>query len=391
MKQKRRKQHNQRFEVLSGEGRRFSFSRLKQALFFYILLFIALVVIVQVGYHWLGEQFLSWRLQIVAAEPGVMQQEIMVKGVVTRQEIVIKAPADGLVLQITAAGERVPAGTELIKLGVVSQAEIQAMRGSEGQEPDKDLWRQLITYWQQIFAAENEGKAEQNEETDNNTQQQTVGGSGENAFEEILTICNEHPGHISYYIDGWEAYNGSLYLSGEEYDQNIREGIITAEGDLVEAGQPIIKVVDNWHWFFNVVLPLYPGRLVAELPVVEIVFNFAPYEPVQADLYCFEIDEPGHEVHLTFIIEKQLAGFDQARWAEASLIYRRRQGIIVPAEAVFEKELTSGVYLNQGGRVVFAPVTVIEKQEEKIMVDGIAPFNLVISRPELVEEGQRLR
>ncbi|MCJ7806745.1 MAG: hypothetical protein MUP57_04290, partial [Clostridia bacterium] len=340
--------------------------------------------------HWLGEQFLSWRLQIVAAEPGVMQQETMVKGVVTRQEIIIKAPADGLVLQITAAGERVPAGTELIKLGVVSQAEIQAMRGSEGQEPDKDLWRQLISYWQQIFASENEGKAEQNEETDNNTQQLAVDGSGENAFEEILTICNEHPGYISYYIDGWEAYNGPLYLSGEEYDQSIREGIITTEGDLVVVGQPIIKVVDNWHWFFNVVLPLYPGRLVAELPVVEIVFNFAPYEPVQADLYCFEIDEPGHEVRLTFIIEKQLAGFDQARWAEASLIYRRREGIIVPAEAVFEKDLTSGVYLNQGGRVVFAPVAVLEKQEEKIMVDGIAPFNLVISRPELVEEGQRL-
>jgi hypothetical protein len=62
---KKKKLAKQRFEVLPGEGKRFSFSVFKQAAVFYILLLLVLVVLAQLGYHWLGEQFLVWRLQVV--------------------------------------------------------------------------------------------------------------------------------------------------------------------------------------------------------------------------------------------------------------------------------------------------------------------------------------
>jgi len=398
LKQKpKKKVRHQHLEVLSGEGRRFSFSRIRQAFIFYLLLLIALVVIIHLGYHWLGGQFLAWRLQVVAAEPGVIEQEARANGIVTRKEEVVRAPADGLILQLANAGERVAAGTELIKIGVVSETDWQLLRGYDGHEPDEDLWRKLLNYWQHFFNQDSEDESEDDSEDDEERNEISEPVEHDQAgdyidgvaFKDIIIIYNENPGHLSYYIDGWEEYNGPYYGPYEE-GKNDREGSPVVEGDLVEKGQPILKIVDNWHWFYSVVLPLHPGKIIAGFPSVEIVFDFAPNEPVQAKLYHFEIVELTKEVQLTFIVEKQLTGFDQARWTEASLLFRRQQGIIVPAAALFEKERRTGVFLNQGGRVVFHPVTVIERQEDKVMVEGLTPYSLVISRPELVEEGQRL-
>ncbi len=390
MKQKpKKKVRRQHLEVLSGEGRRFSFSKLRQAFVFYLLLLIALVVIIHLGYHWLGGQFLAWRLQVVAAEPGVIQQEARASGVVIRKEEVVRAPADGLILQLATAGERVPAGAELIKLGVVSEGYLQSLRGYDGDEPDEDLWRQLITYWQQFVVQESEDEEEQTEVSGFGEREQAGDEIETVAFKEILIIYSEKPGHLSYFIDGWEDLSGPYYGLYEEVE-NVWEEQPVIEGDLVEKGQPILKVVDNWQWFYSVTLPLHPGQVIAGFQFVEIVFDFAPNEPVQAKIHHFEIDQLAKEVQLTFVIEKQLTGFDRVRQTEASLLFRRQQGIIVPADALFEKERRTGVYLNQGGRVVFHPVTVIERQEEKVLVEGLTPYSMVISRPELVEEGQRL-
>jgi putative membrane fusion protein len=385
----KKKRRHKRFEVLPGEGRRFSFSRLRQALFFYILLFVALAIIIQLGYHWLGGQFLAWRLQVVAAEPGVMQQEVSVEGLVTRHEEVIAAPANGFILQLAPAGERVPAGSEIMKLGVVSREELQLLQGDEENEPDEDRLNQLVNYWQQIISRVSDNEEEEDEWADTEIQEQAGANVKEISYNEVLIIYNGNPGYLSYYIDGWEGYNGPYYLT-DENDETAWEGSAVAEGDLVEAGQPLIKIVNNWHWYFNLILPPHPGYKLGDFPTVEIEFDFAPGDPVTAKLNNYEVDETTNNAHLTYIIEKQLYGFDRVRRVEATLRFKRQQGIIVPAEALLEKDHHTGVYLNKGGRVVFHPVTVVERQEEKVMVEGLSPYSLVISRPELVQEGQRL-
>ena len=409
MKKKNLKQNRQRLTVIPGEGRRFSFATVKQALVFYILLLIALVVIVQLGYHWLGGQFLAWRLQVVEAEMGIMQQELTINGIVTRQEEIIRAPASGILLNLVVEGERAPIGAELATIGVLSRSSMEALRGSEEVDPDQDLWDTILDYWHNIFPYETGKEAVQGEElnqnedadsdqdngslesgaADNRTGEPVI-VQGETVFEELLVIYNERPGFVSNFIDGWENHSGPIYKTQEELEENIYDGAYILEGDLVNAGEPILKIIDNWRWFFSVVLPLHPGSTIAEMQTVDIKFAFAPGEPVKAERHNYEIDQSGRQVLITYVIGKQFPGFDLVRQTEATLIYRRQQGIIVPAEAVFKKEDEEGVFLNQGGRVIFQPVNVIEKQEDKVMVDGIVPFSLVISRPELVEEGQRL-
>lgn len=395
MSNKRPKYNQQHLKVLPGEGKRFSFANFKQAVVFYTLLLIALVVIIQLGYHWLGDQFLAWRLQVVAAEPGVMQEEVYADGVVTRLEEVVASPAAGMVLHLAAAGERFPAGSKLATIGVLSRAEMQALRGSEEQEPDEDLWDQLTVYWQQVFKAEDDqedGVVNEASEDENSAPLRDPG-----TFQELVSVYNEEPGLLSTYIDGLEKFKGPYYPlpveNAAEEDQNDdqgNDGFQIKEGDLVDVGQPILKIVNNWQWYFSLILPLHPGRTLAGLPELEIIFSFSEEEAVPAILYHSEIDEQNQKVRLTYLIEKQLPGFDQARFSDATLIYNRRQGIIVPEEAIFDKSGQIGLYLNQGGRVVFQPVSIVQRQDGKAMVEDLEAYSMVISRPDLVQEGQRL-
>ncbi len=375
MENKRLRKAKQRFEVLPGAGKRFSFSNIRQAAVFYILLLLALVILVQLGYHWLGEQFQSWRLGVIEAEQGYMQQQAELWGVVTRHETVITSPVDGVILHLAALGERVPVGSELARIGQLTPAEMQLLLDTAEPDLGEELWEKIQQYWHEVFPDED---------------QYLEAGEGLPLFTNMITIESPEAGFLSYYIDSWEDRRQPLYLPEEELETLVPTGTYVFEGDLVQRGEPILKLVDNWQWYFSSVVPFHPGRLIAILPQVELLFEFAPGDPVAATLISHEIDEAAQEVRLTYQINRQLPGFDLVRLTSATLLYEQKSGIIVPEAAVFKKEKLTGVYLNQSGRVIFTEVTVVEKQEDKVMVEGLQPGSLIITRPDLVTEGQRL-
>ena len=375
MENKRLRKAKQRFEVLPGAGKRFSFSNIRQAAVFYILLLLALVILVQLGYHWLGEQFQSWRLGVIEAEQGYMQQQAELWGVVTRHETVITSPVDGVILHLAALGERVPVGSELARIGQLTPAEMQLLLDTAEPDLGEELWEKIQQYWHEVFPDED---------------QYLEAGEGLPLFTNMITIESPEAGFLSYYIDSWEDRRQPLYLPEEELETLVPTGTYVFEGDLVQRGEPILKLVDNWQWYFSSVVPFHPGRLIAILPQVELLFEFAPGDPVAATLISHEIDEAAQEVRLTYQINRQLPGFDLVRLTSATLLYEQKSGIIVPEAAVFKKEKLTGVYLNQSGRVIFTELTVVEKQEDKVMVEGLQPGSLIITRPDLVTEGQRL-
>lgn len=426
---KKKRLARQRFEVLPGEGKRFSFSNFKQAALFYVLLLLALVVIVQLGYHWLGEQFLAWRLQVIEARPGEMNQEVTVLGYITRHEEVIYAPANVVILSLAPDGQRVASGDELARLGIIPAGDLPALQGTEEEEPDLALLDQLLDYWDTLFNKHEESPAEEDEhaaagpidhsardeeESENDLATEAV---PESSLRDAIIIYCDEPGLVSYYTDGLEDEAGPLYLvvtTEEDFEEEneqkepeqaeeeisasfeqatlpVIDGKLAEPGQLVEAGEPLLKIVDNWHWYYSLVLPLHPGRSLAELQQLEISFSFASDYPVQARLLESEIDEEARQVRLFYRIDSQLPGFERERLTESTLLYRRQSGIIVPSEALLEKEEKTGLFINQGGRVVFKPVSVIDRQDDQVLVEGLDPFSMVISRPDLVEEGQRFR
>ncbi len=376
MKNKRERRDKKGLRVLPGEGRRFA--SLRQSLVFYLLLAMAAALIVQFSYHWLGGQFLAWRLQIVAAEMGYMQKEYRVEGLIIRNEQPVYAPASGLILELQPAGKRVAAGADPLKMGVIPE---QAFSGlsSEGEDQSENINEEELQYWKDLFAGMAGGS------TKKVTPSDTVSNSAA-----IISLVVEAPGFLSYHIDGFEGYESTPYIRRDDYEAMRQDTEPLSEGDPVAKGDPLFKIVNNWQWEYSFSLPLEPGKTVAGFSAIDIVFDFHPDESLRAALIDAEIDEQGQVVWVTCMLDRQLEGFDRVRWAGANLQYDRKRGIIIPAGAVTRIDDLPGVYINHGGRVVFKPVTVIESRGEEVMVEGLAEYSMVISNPELVEEGQRL-
>ena len=92
---------------------------------------------------------------------------------------------------------------------------------------------------------------------------------------------------------------------------------------------------------------------------------------------------------MTYCIREQFPGFENLQRAAAELILEREEDHY-PAAALVEHEGYSGVFLNQGGMVKFQEITVLASKDGELLVEGLEPDSMVITRPELVEEGQRL-
>ena len=428
MDDRKKRAARQRFEVFEGGGKRFSFSNFKRTFIFYLLLLLALAVVVQLGYHWLGEQFLSWRLQVFEAEKAQMLKEVYAAGLVTRHEELISASQNVVVLKLAPDGQRVAAGEELARLGLFNPADWPSdeEEAAGAEERSGSFFEEAKNYWHNLIGngeveeeplseteaephsgpAENEKEAEQIPQSAGQEEEALAGGlSAAELSVDALSVFAGRPGFVSHYCDGLEGCAGACYPAeikqqlqetnsneaGETEEEDQEPGLVRKEGDRVYAGEPLLKLVDNWHWYFSAVLPLHEGRPLTQLKTVALIFDFASSASVTGELFHFETDEAKQKVYLTYIVDKQLPGFDRARLTGAFIQYGQHWGIVVPARAVFEKEGQSGVYINSGGRVVFKAVTVTEKQEERLMVEGIEPHTLVIARPDLVEEGQRFR
>ncbi len=376
MSRRRATDRERQFTVIPGEGKP---ERRGKAFVFYLILALVLVLVLQTGYHWVSAQVLAQRLQVVAAEPGYMDSSIELEGYIVREEKVVYSPCSGVVLEMHPDGERVSSGTPLVTLAVMSPAEIASLSESEA-EPE-GWWDEVIGFFHHWLGGEAE------EETEESLP--LFSGEIPPWHSEREVVPAPEAGLLSYHLDGWENLNGETMLALGR-SEALPEPSRLVKGAVVKAGQPLFKIVDNWHWNYHAVLPLDPGRTAAAQETVHITFDFAPDKPVRAELQDAQLDAAAGEVRLHYLLEHQLPGFEAARRAQAVISFQRQKGLIIPAAALLTQDGQAGVYLNSGGTVIFAPVTVLRLQDEKALVEGLEPYAMVISAPELVREGQRL-
>jgi hypothetical protein len=369
---------HRRLEVLPGGGRRFA--HFKQAAVFYVILALTALLVLQAGYHWMGPFILARRLQVVAAEEGTMEQRIGVEGMLTRRELLLKAPCSGVIVELAPSGERAAAGTAAAVLAPLTPAELEKLQEEEETQAEY-FWEKIKSYLARITGAQEEEDSER---------QLIVTGQLPPWLADRVNLLLPEAGLLLHQLDGWENVAGNPCLTAEEFAAASRDNFTAVEGLYVEEGRPILKLIDNWHWFYHMVLPLDPGRTVAARNTVLLEFSFAPGQPVSADLISAEIDNENEKVCLTYCVTQQFAGFEGLRWSSADLIIDRREGIIIPAGALVDREGVAGVFLNQGGKVKFNEVAIIRIMDDRAMVEGIEAGSMVIARPALVEEGQRL-
>ena len=365
-------------KVLPGEGRRFF--RFRQAAAYYIIIILTALLVVQAGYHWMGPFIMARRLKIVSAAEGRMERRVQVEGMVARRELLLRAPCSGIILELAPPGERAAAGAAAAVLAPLTEAERQELMGEEEQQAET-YWDRIRQYLLRITG----GEAEDDEEAPF-----VMTGEIPGWLHERVILSLPEAGLLLHRLDGWEGSGENTYLTAEEYAAAAKKPFEAITGLYVEKDQPIMKVVDNWQWFFQIMLPLEEGRIAAVWDSVILEFDAAEGRPIPARLHSVDIDAGSELVRLAYSLDRQLDGCEDLRRLKGELVFDRRQGVIIPAEALVESHGAEGVFLNQGGRVKFNAVDVIRLQDGGAMVEGLEPGSMVIARPELVEEGRRL-
>jgi len=373
----RRAAARERLRVLPGKGRRFA--HLRQAAIFYIILGLLGLLILQAAYHWIGPHFLARRLQIVTAVAGALEKKLTVEGLHTREEQLLTAPCSGVIIELAPPGERAPAGSAAAVIAPLSAEEKRQLE--EQASSTESPWERLKGFISELIGGTGEKKGEA---------PFLITGTMPPWTAESVTLPLPRAGLLLHRLDGWEESSESPYFSAEQYAEISKETFVAQEGLWVEQGQPLVKLIDNWQWYYNLLLPLDPGRTLAARESVLCKFDFAPDEPVKALLMEAEIDAEAEEVRLTYCIREQFPGFEGLRWSRAELLLERSEGIIIPAAALVEREGERGVYLNRAGAVKFQPVTVLAEEGEQLAVEGLEPDSMVITHHALVREGQRL-
>lgn len=341
-----------------------------------------LFVLIPLAWSWLQDIREQRALQTVTAEITAVEEKLPVEGIINRDESIIFAPAAGYLHFTVPEGQRVPVG-ELVAVLEPEPPQPAALAGTPEEPEQQTFWQQAIAFLRRLVAAGTQEK-EEPETADTPPRQQPPASSAR--------IHAPLAGMVAFGVDGYES---ALAPVGRRFfylgDRREQEGaMLIADGQFVEKGQPLGRIVNNYHWYFSFVLPAETGARIASLEEAELVFSLAPDRRLQACREEFYIDRLSEEYFITYRVDEELPLFYQTRHVTAEIILDRHAGVLLPVEALVDDEGRTGVYTIVRGRARFQAVEIVyHKDQSSVFVDIPAGTQIILT-PEHVCEGQRM-
>ncbi len=164
--------------------------------------------------------------------------------------------------------------------------------------------------------------------------------------------------------------------------------VTVADGDSVETGQPIGKVLSGRELSFC--LPLKTEDRPFFEQNQKVILRFSDDTEVQSRIgKVVDAKPPGYSVVYGSIeslpVEKGAGSYD------ITIVTGGKTGIIVPQKSIFELDGQLGVLLLRKTYAVFKPVEVLLTQGKQSVVKGIAETDELVLKPKGFLEGRRVR
>ncbi|MEW5921816.1 MAG: HlyD family efflux transporter periplasmic adaptor subunit [Bacillota bacterium] len=337
-----------------------------------LLLILALFLLAQVLLGWIWGSFNRNAGRVVLAGEGSVDISLSTGGILTFEEELVFAPQSGFVHYHVKEGERVPAGKEL---AVITTFPRETPEAATAKEPEGD-YLQRFRNW----LLEDRGSA--------------VQPTADILFphNREWEITAPRSGLISLRIDGWEMFgpeSSYVYLDEEEYRKKGPDMQVLSSGEKVSRFNPVLRIINNYKWYYSTVMPAVPGKLIAEEARIKLLFSFAPEQPVWAEKVEAREREEG-KVEVTWSIEQAAGDFYNHRWCTAEIVYDCLEGVFIPKNTLLDADGKKGVYVVEKGVIVLREVVVLAEKDDYFLVKNLNPYERVIVRPGRVKEGQRL-
>lgn len=369
----RRRAGGEQLRVIKGGGRTNSVKTgWRRYPVYYLLMVVALFLVAQVLLGWIWGSFNRRAGEVVFATEGSVDVSFTAKGILTFDEELVFAPQSGFVHYYVDGGERVPVGK---KIAVITTFPKDLPAPSAEEDQNMEEYLQRFRQW----LLDDPGAAD------------SFAVDLLSPHNRETVIKSTRAGKISFMLDGWETFgpNSSfVYLDDEEYNEKKPETQLFSSGEQITRFSPVLRIIDNYRWYFSAVLPQEPGRLIAESDSIELLFSFADGKPVRGEKIEQEV-RSGGDLEITWRINQAAGDFYNQRWCTAEIVYDRMEGVFIPDNTVLEQNGAEGVYVVDKSVVAFKEITIIDEKEDMLLVEGLNSYDRVITRPGRVKEGQR--
>jgi multidrug efflux pump subunit AcrA (membrane-fusion protein) len=391
------------------------------------------------------------KVEVMLAEYGTLEEVIPVKGIVVRQESLYPIPADGSVRWIIQAGQKTARQQKLAEIlvsdedqSLLLQQQLIAMRlqtlASGGdlsvysmeavQEIDQQM-AYLMTDIRHNVAKEQYELAFQNQQMlrEMAEQKQLVSVHQhlpEMSVEELeqqRDLIENRLTHLTHEVrapeagilgigsDGLEE-RFKLIFSDEDNPELIKQIIQYAASDDYQDPEPgYYRIIQEHRWHLYLVADALlseayePGQRM-------IIRDPATGKEVRARLVTQLASPDYEEIILLIELDEELAEWYQKRQYLLEVIRQRQEGLIVSKTAVMVDELgNQSVYrLDVNGYAVRTPVrelgrdesvavlslgpltvTIADAEGDEQQVQTIRQYDEIITNPDIVTEGQRVR
>ncbi len=163
-----------------------------------------------------------------------------------------------------------------------------------------------------------------------------------------------------------------------------------ASGQEIIPNAPLFKVVENFNWYYFLILTEEENKKLLENGRIWLDFAFAS-EIIPANSFQRVELEEGFYL-IIFSLSRDLEDFYRRRWEEARIIYQREKRVAIPVSALVTREEKKGVLHLDRSTIRFVEVEVFKRDETegKIIVEGLEPGWEIVKNPRFFREGQRL-
>ena len=186
-----------------------------------------------------------------------------------------------------------------------------------------------------------------------------------------IKYFSQESGIISYKLDGLEE----IY-SGEKMDsytidnaKKIQGNAIKVDnGNLVKAGDPILKIMDNFNWYLLVSFDNWKD--ISTLKKGDNVYIRINKKDEKIKGNIIRIENKNNKGLIVIQSNSYFHDYYLNRYVNVDIIKKRYEGLKIPTESVVEKEGIKGVYIKDiSGIIKFRPIKILGQNEEYTIAD----------------------
>ncbi len=397
--------------LIKGKGKEHSSNKRNQKkIIISLIIVLAVLLLTKPLLSWAYGRVTSFFVDTYIVEEQVFEQTFAGEGYIIRDEKIIPAPQKGYLLWGAEQGTRVAVGQVIAEIveeieegdsnetygnqsysGEVYSEEDNKKEESETEkfcsEEIEYLTSKLVNRLRESMSKGNMDKAESYFKELRKLSQEVVFQSSFDT--DKSKIVTPYSGIIVYHTDGLEnlLYPGNISFLKQSHLKDLNSIRRSVDfGEKVNEGFPLIKIVDNYAWYFTLLLTFNEAELLKDKGYVQLKFAFAPQKDVRAEVY--KIKEENDSYLVTFKITQHIDKFYLFRESAVEVIYSQSREVTVPASAIINRNGKLGVYSIERAKVRFRPVEIKSQIEEKVIVEELSPGKSIITNPGLFREGQ---